>query len=139
MANSLPPPSWAPPTIKDKITGKEVFNPVWLQWFMQLSTIIQTHNALNGLQGGSANEYYHFTSSDYKNRVVRNLGAFSTARPPYTNNTGYDVDIQDTQNSGTFIRSGSPFNLSIPVNTVLRLSPGDEYTSLSSSINIIPR
>lgn len=68
-SNIQPPPTWASPTNPD---GS--FNPVWLQWFLQLTSVInQTsggttgiqHNALQGLQGGSSGQFYHLDNAGY--------------------------------------------------------------------------
>lgn len=32
-----PPPTWALPILVDERTGKAIFNPVWLKWFVDLS------------------------------------------------------------------------------------------------------
>jgi len=39
MATSIfqPPPTWALPVTVDEVSGKAVFNPVWLRWFLDLS------------------------------------------------------------------------------------------------------
>ena len=39
MATSVfqPPPTWALPVTVDEVSGKAVFNPVWLRWFLDLS------------------------------------------------------------------------------------------------------
>lgn len=67
-----PPPTWADPVIVDPATGKSQFNPVWLKWFVDLVAIINvsgggggaiTHNSTAGLQGGTANQFYHLTAA----------------------------------------------------------------------------
>lgn len=66
-----PAPTWADVVIIDETTQKAKFNPVWLNWFLQLVQILDalggtsagSHNSLTGLQGGSASERYHLTSA----------------------------------------------------------------------------
>jgi len=68
-SNIQPPPTWAPVSNPD---GS--FNPVWLQWFLQLAAIINQnaggttgiqHNSLQGLQGGSSGQFYHLDNAGY--------------------------------------------------------------------------
>jgi len=72
MADLQPPPTWALPIDVDEATGKAQFSPVWLKWFIDLAETLNdaggtaiTHNALAGLQGGTTNEYYHFTQTEH--------------------------------------------------------------------------
>lgn len=63
-----PPPTYALPVVVDEITGKSIFNPIWLRWFIDLSknftaTATWNHESLSGLLGGGANNHYHLTSS----------------------------------------------------------------------------
>lgn len=67
-----PPPTYAEVILIDEVSRKPVFNPIWLKWFIDLAGILSIsgggggtiqHNSLGGLQGGTANEYYHLTSS----------------------------------------------------------------------------
>lgn len=70
MATNFPvPPTYADPITQDATSGKAVFNPIWLQWFLDVAQIFSNlsvgsggtvvHNSLGGLQGGAAGEYYH--------------------------------------------------------------------------------
>lgn len=72
MADFQPPPTWAEVVIIDPRTKNARFNPVWLKWFVDLVGIINasgggggtvTHNLLAGLQGGTANQFYHLTAT----------------------------------------------------------------------------
>ncbi len=71
MPDFQPPPTWADVIIVDDRTQKAKFNPVWLKWFVDLVGFINTsggatgvnHNDLAGLQGGTANQFYHLTSA----------------------------------------------------------------------------
>ena len=38
MSQFQPPPTWALPVIKNETTGEPVFNPIWLRWFLDLSS-----------------------------------------------------------------------------------------------------
>lgn len=69
-----PPPTYADPFLLDQTSGRALFNPIWLKWFVDLTELINnsgggggvfTHNALSGLQGGTANQYYHFTAAQH--------------------------------------------------------------------------
>ncbi len=70
MATNFPvPPTYADPITQDETTKKAVFNPIWLQWFLDVAQVFSSlnvgaggtvnHNSLGGLQGGTTNEYYH--------------------------------------------------------------------------------
>jgi len=43
-----PPPTWALPVIVDEMTGKAIFNPVWLRWFVDFSANVGTGGAGSG-------------------------------------------------------------------------------------------
>lgn len=67
-----PPPTWADPTVVDEQTGKARFNPIWLKWFIDFTAVINAsgggsggivHNDTSGLQGGTANQYYHLSAA----------------------------------------------------------------------------
>jgi len=38
MSQFQPPPTWALPVIKNEASGESVFNPIWLRWFLDLSS-----------------------------------------------------------------------------------------------------
>lgn len=72
MATIQPPPTYALPVLTDEATGRSQFNPIWLKWFVDLSSILTglggatpTHNLLSGLQGGTASQYYHLTGAEH--------------------------------------------------------------------------
>jgi len=60
-----PPPTYALPVVEDSRTGKLIFNPIWLKWFLDLSQnlgvtgagggSVQTIIAGAGLLGGTIN------------------------------------------------------------------------------------
>ena len=71
-----PPPTYALPVLVSP-DGSSVFNPIWLNWFLDVAAFISAsggggggggaHNSLGGLQGGAANEYYHLSQANYTN------------------------------------------------------------------------
>lgn len=72
MADFQPPPTYALPILVDEKTGQATFNPIWLKWFIDLTGVINsagggsgtfTHNDLAGLQGGTANQFYHLSAA----------------------------------------------------------------------------
>lgn len=84
-----PPPTYTSPVTVDP-TGIVQFNPIWLNWFLSLFDFINNnggggvveHNNLTGLQGGTANQFYHLTSA--QNTLIGNL-ASGTYTPTLTN------------------------------------------------------
>jgi hypothetical protein len=56
-----PPPTYALPVSVDEVTGKSVFNPIWLKWFIDLSSkltitgagSVASITAGTGLSGGT--------------------------------------------------------------------------------------
>lgn len=69
-----PPPTWADVVLTDETTKKSKFNPVWLKWFVDLVSVVNSagggsggivHDELSGLQGGSTNQMYHQSQSEY--------------------------------------------------------------------------
>lgn len=73
MAQFQPPPTWSEVIVVDENTGKASFSPVWLKWFIDLVDVINasgggggavSHNSTSGLQGGTANQYYHLTAAE---------------------------------------------------------------------------
>lgn len=72
MASTQPPPTFADVVLVDERTGQPKFNPIWLNWFLQLARTLDNaggdtleHNDLNGLQGGTApGERYHLTQAN---------------------------------------------------------------------------
>lgn len=73
MAAVPPPPTYADVVLTDERTKKSVFNPIWLNWFLEIAqTLSQSgggggggiqHNSLSGLQGGASAERYHTTAA----------------------------------------------------------------------------
>ncbi len=85
MTISYPdPPTFADVIIKEP-NGHTTFNPLWIQWFTGIINFINqsggvggtNHNSLQGLQGGQANQYFHFTSSQYSTLVALISGGYS--------------------------------------------------------------
>lgn len=80
-----PPPTYADPVLVDEKTGKSKFNPIWLKWFIDFTGVINAsgggsgaiqHNDTAGLQGGTANQYYHSTAA--QNTFLAALAAAGT-------------------------------------------------------------
>ena len=74
MSTFQPPPTYALPVLVDEKSGRAQFNPIWLKWFVDLGGALSAlgagqgssdHNRLGNLQGGTTNEYFHLTASDY--------------------------------------------------------------------------
>jgi hypothetical protein len=73
MAKAPIPPTYLQPVAKDPVTGREYFEPAWLQFFLDLAQILTTaggttgidHESLLGLLGGSAGGHYHLTSAEH--------------------------------------------------------------------------
>nr|NIV16474.1 hypothetical protein [Fodinibius sp.] len=58
---------------KNNITGAEIANVENIQGsnLVNVQTGVTAHNALIGLQGGTSEEYYHWTESDYNDRILK--------------------------------------------------------------------
>lgn len=104
-SNISPPPTWAP--VIDKETG--AFNPVWLQWFITVTAILNqtsgggsgiTHNSLSGLQGGTSNEYYHLELGGYN--AIYAAGSMAYQVDTDVNITGGSVQGITTMGFGTY-------------------------------------
>ena len=77
MAANFPiPPTYADPILKDARTGEAIFNPLWLQWFLDVARVFSVigatgsgvpHNNLSGIQGGLTAERYHLTAAEHSN------------------------------------------------------------------------
>lgn len=84
------------------------------------STAASTHNALSGLQGGTAGEYYHLTSADYANvvAVVNSSGIdlAGTLNVGATNAT--EVNVGNVANTVTTNIYGDTVNIGEPGGTV---------------------
>ena len=89
-----PPPTYAEPVIVDPVSGKAMFNPLWLKWFLDLAGILSVtgggsggiiHNNLTGLQGGVANEYYHLSSAQQGVAAATLSGVYTPTLTNVTN------------------------------------------------------
>jgi hypothetical protein len=67
--NTQPPPTWAPITLKDSITGESNFNPIWLQYFINLGANSSASFATQAPVGGFSSSTT--TSSPYTTVVTR--------------------------------------------------------------------
>lgn len=153
---AVPPiPTYQDPVEVNPRTKKGQFSTVWLNWFLQLTNgnIASTvsHNNLSGLQGGSANQYYHLTSAQYSSIVYRNTGAPTgitvTASPfNYHNVDGFEEDVIVQGGSTTLIefsRNGTTYYTIGLTNGMFHLSPGDylrvTYPAAAPTMTKVPR
>lgn len=160
--NIPPPPTYAQlvilPEGKEKIEDA-TFNPIWLSWFVELVGIVtQTssggnlqHNLLNGLQGGTTNQFYHLSFFNY----TRALGSWTVApsniivgASPFNLQNGsptYDVDIivqGGTVSKIEYSRDNITFYTLGPTSGMFRLSPADHLRvtwSVSPTMTLVPR
>lgn len=67
-----PPPTYAEVVIVDETGSKPRFNPIWLKWFVDIAALLTSsgggsggivHNNTTSIQGGSAGQRYHLTST----------------------------------------------------------------------------
>lgn len=87
MADFQPPPTYAEVVVIDDKSKKVRFNPIWLKWFVDLASFIDTsggptgvvHNDTGGLQGGTTNQFYHLTSAQ---QALAVLILVTGLRPP---------------------------------------------------------
>ena len=107
-----PPPTYALPVVVDEVTGRSVFNPIWLRWFIDLSknftaTATGSHEGLAGLLGGAANNHYHLTAT----QVTTALAATSWESPgtlgSTTPNTVKGTTVQASNAAGFISSDGS--------------------------------
>lgn len=116
MALFEPAPTYAEVVLIDEQTGQPRFNPIWLSWFLGVVAIINEsgggtgvvqHNDTGGLQGGTANQYYHLTSA--LSTLVGAL-AGSVYTPTLTNVANLDgstaYECQYMRVGGTVVVSG---------------------------------
>ena len=59
MSNFQPPPTWALPVIVEPATGRSIFNPIWLKWFVDLGAGLTAAGA-GSLAAASAAVGGHF-------------------------------------------------------------------------------
>jgi hypothetical protein len=105
-----PPPTYADPVVVDEATRKGQFNPIWLKWFLDLAQFINAngggsaiqHNSLGGLQGGTANQYYHLNQTTYA--ILNNIGTPTAGSIAY--GTGSTVAFSPVGSSGQVLTSG---------------------------------
>lgn len=71
MSNFQPPPTWANPVIVDETTGKSIFNPIWLKWFIDLAGGLSAAGAGN-VSGYAPAETDHFTK--WLDDTARSIG-----------------------------------------------------------------
>lgn len=111
MANFQPPPTYALPVLVDEKTGQSQFNPIWLNWFIDLVGVVNAsgggagvvqHNSTGGLQGGTANQFYHLTAT--QQALVATGFSSTTYTPTLTNVTNLSAS---TAHSSQWIQLGT--------------------------------
>lgn len=122
MATVPPPPTYADVVLTDERTKKSVFNPIWLNWFLEIAqTLSQSgggggggiqHNSLAGLQGGAAAERYHTTAA--QNAIINSL--------PSTFVSGFNT------------RTGGVTLESVDVTSALGFTPEPAFTGMNVTI-----
>jgi len=154
MSQIQPPPTYAEVMLKGT-NGEAFFNPIWLDWFLTLAAVISAsggssgtlqHNSLSGLQGGSANEYYHVTAS--QDTLIGALAGLSTGIISITGTgtaavrtiTGTANEITVTDGNGV---AGDPI-ISFPTAVTFpgtaqstNIVPGQEVTVTSAVSGIV--
>tara|TARA_R110000868_G_scaffold149339_2_gene371774 strand:- start:635 stop:1465 length:831 start_codon:yes stop_codon:yes gene_type:complete len=66
MSDFQPPPTWALPVSVDESSGKSVFNPIWLRWFLDLARNLDaagTISVATNLAGGVAYQIPYQTAA----------------------------------------------------------------------------
>ena len=146
MATQIPPP---PLYAKSD-------QPVWLDWFIRLATILNTtsatatnnHQALLNLQGGKSTERYHLSASQAANLTSYTAAPSNIAvgASPFTHqNAGSfseDVIVSGgTVSAITFSRDNITF-YTLPTSGMFHLSPSDRlvvtYTA-APTMTSVPR
>jgi hypothetical protein len=148
MSLLAPPPTYADLLIEDQHSKKPVFNPIWLDWFVTMTKVLNnsggssglTHNSLSGLQGGTANEYYHATNSEYLKLQHYVTGRLQPAAP--TTVTTTPTTISTTEFSVLFNGAAS-ITVTLPsaVNysgMCLLFTNLAAFTVVSASSNVSP-
>lgn len=92
MSELQPPPTYAELAIIDERTQRASFNPIWLKWFLDLVQVLNesgagggsvNHNSTSGLQGGTANQFYHLTAA--QQAIIAAGFAYGVYTPTLTN------------------------------------------------------
>ena len=79
MSDFLPPPTHIEPFTLDEATGRWMFSPIWMQWFIDVTAFITSsggggggaadHESLTGLLGGAVGQHYHTDNTQYTELV----------------------------------------------------------------------
>tara|TARA_R110000868_G_scaffold2620_3_gene18717 strand:- start:2637 stop:3089 length:453 start_codon:yes stop_codon:yes gene_type:complete len=89
MATFPVAPTYADVVLVDSLTGKGIFNPIWLRWFLDLASFLTEsgggsggadHALLSSLQGGGTSEYYHLTNAEHSALTAGFTGTTSLVR-----------------------------------------------------------
>lgn len=93
MSDYQPAPTYAEVVLVDEKTQRPTFNPIWLAWFLGITQVLNqaggtavNHNSLAGLQGGTANQYYHLTQAEHA--ALGSFGALGNNRVLYSDGSG---------------------------------------------------
>lgn len=104
MASNYPtPPTYIEPIGQDPKTGKPYFEPVWLQWFLNIAQLLGSvggaggtinHESLANLLGGAASNHWHLKDTEHDSLVNASTAAVLTPTPggspwTYQNTSGY--------------------------------------------------
>lgn len=126
---------------------------MWLKWFLDIVDVINnsgggggtiTHNSTAGLQGGTANQYYHLTSGEYTGTgtgvFVRKTGA-ALATPDIGVATGTSLQAiigNVTPAAGTFtaLTSTGATTLGDNAADVFTVTSDKVVTSLAGGLNL---
>lgn len=115
MANFQPPPTWALPILVEERSGRAIFNPIWLKWFVDLTAVLDAaggttpniHNNLNSIQGGGATERYHLTNAEHTNLTVGFTGTGNLVRQASPTITG-NLTLSKTSGQGIKVDPTTP-------------------------------
>ena len=80
----------------------------WLDWYTKLINLVNSgafpHNSLTGLQGGSANEYYHLTQTQQTDLTD---GGFSALHKHESHAVGEVIFTQSSSNPNILLGYGT--------------------------------
>jgi hypothetical protein len=93
-----PPPTYALPVIVDELTGRSVFNPIWLKWFIDLSS------GLGSVGAGSGTVTSVTAGTGLSGGPITSTGALSLSNvgtPGTYVKTTFDAQGRETSGSTT--------------------------------------
>ena len=118
MSSFQPPPTWALPILVDEKSGKAIFNPIWLKWFVDLSANLSSTGTPTGYvrnSGGATVGNFVTWANSLGTQVADGgvvgsaahqptsafLAAGATAQKAYQAATGFKASDGTTGYSGT--------------------------------------